>query len=184
MTGVEIVAIGVSLGGLKALERILPALPAGFRPPLIVVQHRRHEESRLEAILQRHCALPVSEPGDRTRIEGSRVYLAPSGYHLLVDREVFWLSVDPPVSHARPSIDVLFESLAAAYGAGALAIVLTGSSDDGAAGAKAIKGAGGRVFVQEPGGAESPVAPRAALATTTVDGVLSIEAIAALLARL
>lgn len=184
MTGVEVVAIGASLGGLNAFELILPALPRAFQPPLILVQHRRHEESRLDAMLQRRCPLPLSEPDDRTRIQPGHVYLAPSGYHLLVDRNVFWLSVDPPVAHARPSIDVLFESLAEAYGAGALGIVLTGSSEDGAAGARAIKAAGGRVFVQEPSGAQSPVSPRAVLAATPVDGVLSIEGIAGLLAGL
>ncbi len=185
MTTGRIVAIGASLGGLAAFEAVLRVLPKGFGLPVILVQHRRQEtDSRLCELLQRHCALPVCEPEDRAPLEPGRVYLAPAGYHLMVDREVFFLSVDPPVSNARPSIDVLFDSLADAHGDRVVAVVLTGASDDGAEGARAIKRAGGKVFVQNPQTAHAPTAPRSALAQTEVDGVLELPAIAELIAGL
>jgi len=183
VSSVELIAIGASLGGLKAFELILRALPPSFTAPLVLVQHRRLEsDGRLPELLQRHCRCPVVEPDDRTPIEGGHVYVAPPNYHLHLDRRSFWLSIDPPVSFARPSIDVLFESVADAYGPAGMAIMLTGASEDGAAGAQALKRAGGRVYVQDPKTAEAQTAPSAVLARTAVDGVLSLESIADLVA--
>jgi len=98
---------------------------------------------------------------------------------LLVERGSLALSTDPPVLFARPSIDVLFESVADAYGETAVGVVLTCSNEDGAAGARAIKAAGGRVLVQDPRTAEAAIGPRAAIAATTVDAVLDLLEIAA-----
>jgi two-component system chemotaxis response regulator CheB len=97
---------------------------------------------------------------------------------MLVERGLLSLSIDPPVAFARPSIDVLFESVAQAYGARALAVVLTGSNHDGAAGAAAIKRHGGVVLVQDPAGAEASETPSAAIAATRVDAVLPLPALA------
>jgi two-component system chemotaxis response regulator CheB len=113
------------------------------------------------------------------------VYLAPSDYHLLVeDGGLLALSVDAPVRFARPSIDVLFESVADAYGPSAIGVMLTSSNDDGVEGARAIKRAGGRIVVQDPATAESPIGPRAALANVEVDRVLPLEDMAAALVEL
>jgi len=183
VNGIEIVAVGASLGGLKAFEILLRALPPRFESPIVLVQHRRAESDGLLVELMRgHCRCPVVEPQDRAAVEKGHVYVAPASYHLLLDRGFFWLSVDPPVWFARPSIDVLFESVADAFGPAALAVVLTGASEDGAAGAHAVKRAGGRVLVQDPATAESPVAPRATLGRTAVDGVLSVAEIAVIVA--
>jgi two-component system chemotaxis response regulator CheB len=185
VTSVDVVAIGASLGGLTAFETILRALPVTFDPVLILVQHRSPEfGDRLAPLLQNHCALPVLEPDDHTAVEGGRVYVAPANYHLLLDREVFWLSVDPPVWYARPSIDVTFESVAEAFRDRALCVMLTCGSEDGAQGALAVKRAGGRVYVQDPVTAEAPIGPRAVLARMTVDGVLSVDEIARTVSRL
>jgi len=127
---------------------------------------------------------PLIEPEDKAPIEPDHVYLAPSDYHMLVDHRTLSLSVDPPLRYSRPSIDILFESVAEAYGRGALGIVLTGSNEDGAVGAAAIKHAGGRVLVQDPKSAQSPVAPLAVLAETIVDAVLPLERIAGALRKL
>lgn len=171
-----IIAVGASLGGLAAIQVLLRALPAELGCPVALVQHRRADpDSHLAELLSRHSALPVCEPEDKTPIERNRVYLAPSDYHLLVDRDEFALSVDPPVHFARPSIDVLFESVADAYGAAAIAVVLTSSNEDGAKGALSIKRAGGKVLVQDPAQAESAVGPLAVLAKTKVDGVFRVE---------
>jgi two-component system, chemotaxis family, protein-glutamate methylesterase/glutaminase len=181
---VELVAIGASLGGLLQLERLLSRLPAEFPAAIAMCQHRHDDtDSGLVRLLQKHSKLPVSEPEPLEPILPGRAYLAPAGYHLLVDERAFNLSVDPPVSFARPSVDVLFESVADAYGRNSAGVILTSSSADGANGAKAIKRAGGKIAVQDPKTAESPIASRAALEMTTADFVGDTELIADLLIR-
>jgi two-component system chemotaxis response regulator CheB len=179
VTPAELVVVGSSLGGLAAVRTLLGALPGGFRPPVIIAQHRRADaDSRLQEILAGSCVLPVVEPEDKEPLRRGCVYVAPANYHVLVEREALWLSIDPPVSYARPSIDVLFESAAEAFGQSLIAVVLTGSSDDGAAGARAIKRAGGVILVQDPRTAESPVMPQAAITATKVDFVLPLPQLA------
>jgi two-component system, chemotaxis family, protein-glutamate methylesterase/glutaminase len=105
------------------------------------------------------------------------VYFAPADYHLLVEKGEFSLSVDEVVHHSRPSIDVLFESAADAYGPALIGVILTGANDDGAAGVKRIKSRGGLVVAQDPKTAEAPAMPAAAIATGAVDQVLPLEQI-------
>jgi two-component system chemotaxis response regulator CheB len=175
MSNIEMVVVGASLGGLTAVRKILSALPADFGPALAIVQHRRADsDNHLPEILAGSCVLPLIEVEDKEEIRPGCVYLAPANYHLLFEESSFCLSIDAPVCFARPSIDVLFESAADRYGAAVAAVVLTGSSEDGAAGTRSIKRAGGTVFVQDPRTAESPVLPRAALAATAVDAVLGL----------
>jgi two-component system, chemotaxis family, protein-glutamate methylesterase/glutaminase len=181
---VELVAVGASLGGLLQLERLLSRLPAELPAAIAMCQHRHDDtDGGLVRLLQKHSKLPVSEPEPLEPILPGRAYLAPAGYHLLVDERAFNLSVDPPVSFARPSVDVLFESVADAYGRNSAGVILTSSSADGANGAKAIKRAGGKIAVQDPKTAESPIASRAALEMTTADFVGDTELIADLLIR-
>jgi len=176
---VTIVAIGASLGGLEALQRILPVLPANLGASILIAQHRRKDpDSQLCKLLARRCALPVVEPEDKMPLDLNHVYLAPADYHLLVEHGSIALSVDAPVCYARPSIDVLFESVADAYGPAAMGVMLTSANHDGADGLAAIQRAGGVVLVQDPKTAESPVGPLAALSKVTPDAVLTIEQIA------
>lgn len=177
--GVDMVVVGASLGGLDAVRLLLRSLPAEFSPPIVLVQHRMSEsDGLLVDLLAEQSLLPVSEPEDKDPIERGHFYVAPSDYHLLVEQGFFALSMDEPVCHARPSIDVLFESAADSYGAATIAIMLTGSNRDGADGAQAVKRAGGRVLVQDPQTALSPIAPTAVIESTAVDAVLSVERIA------
>lgn len=179
MNQVSIVALGASLGGLDALQRILSALPAPLGASVVITQHRRRDpDSHLRELLARHCKLPLCEPEDKTPLEVNHVYLAPADYHLLVERGALALSVDPPVCYARPSIDVLFESVADAYGPAALGVMLTSANHDGADGLAAIRRAGGATLVQDPKTAESPVGPRAALAKVEAAVVLPLDRIA------
>jgi two-component system chemotaxis response regulator CheB len=179
MSRISIVAVGASLGGLDALYRILSALPAQLGASVVIAQHRRRDpDSQLCSLLARRCPLPICEPEDKTPLELDHVYLAPPDYHLLVERGSLALSVDPPVCYARPSIDVLFESVADAYGSAALGVMLTSSNHDGADGLAAIKSAGGSAIVQDPNTAESAVGPLAALAKVRADSVLSLDQIA------
>jgi two-component system chemotaxis response regulator CheB len=174
----EIVVVGTSWGGIEALEVLLRGLPATFQPPVLVVHHLGGSAAELGALLQRYSALPVSVPNDKERILPGSVLLAPAGYHLLVEPGSVALSTDGPVQHARPSIDVLFESAADAYAEVVIGVVLTGASQDGVRGAAAIKRRGGRILVQDPAEATSPTLPRAAIAAARPDRVLPLAAIA------
>lgn len=180
----EIAAVGASLGGLEALQQLLAGLPADFSLPVVVVQHRSEERDELAALLQQHSPLPVSEAEDKEPIAPGRVYLAPAGYHLLAEEGAFALSTEAPVLYARPSIDLLFESVAEAYGPRALAVVLTGNSGDGAKGGARIEARGGLVVVQDPRTAEAPAMPRAALEAVPAARVLQLPQLAAWLAGL
>jgi two-component system chemotaxis response regulator CheB len=180
---VEMIVIGTSLGGLRALEIVLGGLPPGFPIPIAVVQHRAAEESQLARLLQGHCRLRVADVNDKDRVVAGRVYLAPPDYHLLVDAGHFALSTEARVCFARPSIDVLFESAADVYRDRVVGVVLTGASHDGTAGALRIKMLGGRVLAQDPTTAESPVMPRAAIQAGAVADVLPLADISLYLSR-
>lgn len=173
-----LVVIGASLGGLAALPVLLRALPADYGAPLVIVQHRGQGSDDLAAALQRGCLLPVREVEDKDPLRPGVVFLAPTDYHVLVDEGRLCLSTEPRVHHARPSIDVLFESAAAVYGVGVLAVVLTGTSRDGAFGALQVKRRGGVVLVQDPRTAEGRLMPEAAIAATHVDRVLTLDQLA------
>ena len=110
-------------------------------------------------------------------IEPRNVYLAPPDYHLLVQRGSFALSTDARVQFARPSIDVLFESAAYAYGRGVIGIILTGANDDGAAGLAVVKQRGGVAVIQDPRGAAKRTMPDAAIAATAADAILPLDEI-------
>jgi len=175
----EMIAIGASWGGLQAVSTLLFGLSADVDAAIVVAQHRGPTSSGggLEALLQRHAGRPVSEPHDKDTIERGHVYLAPADYHLLVEDGHFALSIDSRVQYARPSIDVLFESVAEAYRERAIGIVLTGANEDGAAGLAAIKERGGVAVVQDPATAERRTMPDAALAATGADAVLPLAEI-------
>src|SRR5205814_1741443 len=130
------------------------------------------------------CALRVFEARDKQVIEHGRVYLAPPEYHLLIDEGAIALSTEAPVCHARPSIDVLFESAADAFRERAIGVVLTGASRDGARGAARVQQRGGFIVVQDPTTAESSVLPNAAIAATQADCILPLPEIAPFLVSL
>lgn len=184
----EIVCIGTSHGGLTALQQLLPALPEDFAASVCIVQHRRRDSDYgLCEYLQRHCRLEIREPNDKEKIAPGVVYLAPRDYHLLVEHEEFALSVEAPVTFARPSVDVLFESVADAYRERAIGVILTGTNRDGAHGLAKIKERGGIVLVQEPASAEASQMPQAAIEEVTaerVDFILPLADVADCLLRL
>ncbi len=181
----RLVAVGVSLGGLEAIPVLLGSLAADFDTPVVIVQHRAADsESRLAELLSRRTHRPVEEPESGCVVTRGRIYLAPADYHILLDGEHLALSTESAVGYARPSIDVLFESVAEELGRGAVAVVLTGATADGAAGAARIAAAGGVVLVQEPSTAESRVAPTAAIERIARAEVLRLPAMGPRLAQL
>ncbi|HEY9624095.1 MAG TPA: chemotaxis protein CheB [Crinalium sp.] len=181
----ELVVIGSSLGGLRALELILPALPNYLPVAMAIAQHRHpYSNGSLLAFLQRHSALPVLEVEDKQPIETGHIYLAPADYHVLVEKGSFALSTEAPVAYARPSIDVLFETAADAYGKRVIGVILTGASSDGARGLAKIQKHGGFPIVQDPNTAENCLMPNAAIASVSTANVLPLRDIAPFLVHL
>ena len=182
MTGEHVyrgVVIGGSAGGVEALVVILAALPADFRLPLLVVQHLHASD---DGAFSRHLAhrvrRPVMEPCDKQPIEPGQIYTAPANYHMLVEKDdTISLSVDDKVNYSRPSIDVLFESAAHAWGTGVIAVILSGANNDGTEGMRKIKAVGGLNIAQDPDSAETQYMVRAAIDSGVVDEVLLPEKI-------
>ncbi len=181
----RMIAVGTSLGGFEALKTILGGLPADFPAPIAVVQHRSGEDSEgLLRLIEPYVTLPLVEVEDKDQVVDGHVYLCPPNYHLVAERGYFALSADSPVMYARPSIDVLFESVAESYGDRAMGVLLTGMSRDGTAGLAKIKERGGFAVVQDPASAEGHTIPQSAIASVAVDKVLPLGEIAAFLVEL
>jgi two-component system chemotaxis response regulator CheB len=174
------VAIVASAGGLDAIGRVLSSLEAGLRASVIVLVHLLPERrSMLPELLGRRTDLHVKQAEDGDVLEDGWVYVAGPDAHLVVTAEHrLRLDTGPPVHYARPAADVLLTSLAGAYGGSCLAVVLTGAGTDGADGARAVKAAGGRVVAQDRSSSEHFGMPGAAIATGSVDDVLSLSEIA------
>ena len=175
----DVIAVGGSWGGLEATGRLLEGIPGEVAQPIVVALHRAADSKRglLESLLRHHTSRAVAEPGDKDPIAPHHVYVAPPDYHLLVEGGRFALSVEARVQHARPSIDVLLESVAQDYREHAIGIVLTGANADGAAGLAAIKRHGGVAIVEDPRTAAMRIMPDAAIAAAEADAVLPLQEI-------
>lgn len=171
----EAIVIGGSAGAMDALSEILPALPPGFPIPIAIVLHLPpNRTSLLAQVFGARCAVAVREVEDKEPIAPATIYVAPPNYHLLIERRrTFALSVDDPVNYSRPSIDVLFESAADAYGPRLMGVLLAGANQDGVAGLGRIKAAGGATLVQDPRSATSSEMPGGAVRRGYADRVLA-----------
>lgn len=173
------VVIGASAGAVQALLRILPALPADYPLPLLIVVHVPPDRiNALVGLFADKCTLTVKEAEDKEHASAGTIYFAPSDYHLLIEQDgSLALSSDEPVHHSRPAIDVLFETAADAWGPAVTGLVLTGANHDGAAGLRAIMDGGGIGMVEDPASAEMPAMPMAALARCPSAARLRLETI-------
>lgn len=179
------VVIGASAGAIQALSRILPALSVSYPIPVLIVVHVPADGSDIASLFQSKCRLTVKEAEDKEPILPGVIYFAPSGYHFLTERDrSVSLSVDEPVLYSRPSIDVLFESAADAYGANLVGVILTGANGDGAEGLQAVVAAGGIALVEDPLEAFASAMPTAALARCYGARPMSLDKIAAYLVEL
>nr|WP_315399558.1 chemotaxis protein CheB [uncultured Duganella sp.] len=183
---IEAVVIGASAGGVGALLKLLPDLPAGYGRPVVALLHLpENRQSQLADVFRQRMALPVREAADKEALSSGTLYFGGSGYHLSVESDrSFSLSCEAPLHFARPAIDFLMESAADAYGPALLGILLTGANQDGAAGLAAIGRAGGLTVVQDPDDAEVATMPREAIRLRTPDLVLSLDDIHTLLLML
>ena len=175
--GYTAVVIGASAGGMNALDTILSQLVPEFMMSVVIVQHTLPTS---DYFLARHLndvsPLRVKQADEKEIIQPGAVYIAPANYHLLIETDkTFSLSVDELVNYSRPSMDVLFESAADAYGSRLVGMILTGGNVDGSYGLKVIKESGGLAIVQNPDTAEAAAMPRAAMAAAAIDHILPLE---------
>ncbi|MEO5659726.1 MAG: chemotaxis protein CheB [Polaromonas sp.] len=183
---IEAVIMGASAGGVEALLTLLSGLPASFHLPVVVVLHLpENQHSRLAEIFQHRSSMAVQEAQDKQSIAPATLYFAPPGYHLSIEMDrSFSLSCEERVHFSRPSIDVLMESAADAYGAHLAGILLTGASSDGAAGLAKIGHLGGLTVVQDPAEAQIATMPEAAIRQRQPDLILKLTSIRSLLLEL
>ncbi|HEY1358597.1 MAG TPA: chemotaxis protein CheB [Thermoleophilaceae bacterium] len=181
----DVIVVGASAGGVEALERLVSGLPPELPASVFVVLHLLSTgTSVLDSILARSGPLPATVAEDGERFERGHIYVAPPDHHLLIRDEHIQLTLGPRENGHRPAIDPLLRSAARARGSRVVAVVLSGSLDDGAAGARFVKERGGAAVVQEPSEALYPAMPVNAIAATDVDQVAPIAEMPDALCRL
>jgi two-component system chemotaxis response regulator CheB len=182
---VEVVVVGASLGGPRALATLLRKLPRDFPAPIAVVQHIADGFTEgLASWLAQETPLEVAEARDYEPLRPGRVLLAPSGRHLVLSPGAAHLSDGPPVETFKPSVTPLFASAARHYGRRCCGVLLTGMGRDGAEGLKAIKDAGGPTVVQDEATSAVFGMPRAAIELGAADRVLALDDIPRVLVEL
>ncbi len=185
-------AIGVSTGGPAALDILLPALPPGFPLPVLIVQHMPEVFTRLFAErLNGRCRLPAHEAVEGEPVRPGTIYIAQGNWHMEVlaaahtsSPPTLHLAQGPLENHCRPAVDVLFRSMAAVYGAGVLAVVLTGMGSDGMKGCRAIREQGGSVLAQDQATSTVWGMPGAVAQAGLAQKVLPLDAIAGEIVRM
>jgi two-component system, chemotaxis family, protein-glutamate methylesterase/glutaminase len=181
----DMIVIGASAGGVKAMMTLVHGLPAHFPASVFVVLHIPPQNpSTLPTLLCRAGPLRAFHPLDHELIEQQLIYVAPPDCHLLVEVGQIRLSKGLKEKWTRPAIDPLFRSAAHAYGPRVIGVILTGALNDGTAGLLAVKRSGGVAIVQDPASALYPDMPRSALSSVTVDYIVPLSGIAPLLVRL
>jgi len=180
--GHDLIVIGASVGGVDALRRILPRLPADLPAAVCIVVHLSPTHvTHLDEVLQARCALPVTLARNMAPLDRGCVYLAPPDHHLLIGEDHVRVMRGPKENGHRPAVDPLFRTAAHVYGRRVVGVILTGSLDCGAAGLAIIKMAGGIAIVQDPADAEYADMPLNAIHATQPDHIAPIERIPELL---
>ena len=179
----ELVAIGISTGGPSALAELVPRLD-GVVTPILIVQHMPpYFTSSLAQSLNNKSQLRIKEAEDGDLIEKRHVYIAPGGKQMMVvkgddGRGVIKITTDAPVNNCRPSVDYLYSSLAKAFPAKVLAVIMTGMGNDGAKGCVEIRNGGGVVFAQDEASSAVFGMPREAVKKGGVDKIVSLAELA------
>jgi two-component system chemotaxis response regulator CheB len=184
----EVVAIGISTGGPKALSEMLPRLPADFPVPIVIVQHMPPVFTKsLADDLNRRCPLRVREAEDRQVLGVGDVLFAPGGTQMKVRRDGECVRVaitdDPPENSCKPAADYLFRSVVQAYGGSTLGVIMTGMGSDGTAGCRLIKQAGGRLIAQDAASCVVYGMPRGPIEEGLADVVAPLDRIASEMVR-
>ena len=175
----KVVIIGGSAGSLNALMQVLPELPKLNDFAIVIVLHRkRTDDQTLEELIRLKSRIEVKSVEDKTALLPGFIYVAPSNYHLLFEKDDHLaLDTSEKINYSRPSIDVSFESAAEIYGSSLVGILLSGSNSDGTQGLKAIRNAGGTIVVQNPLSADMPFMPNNAILYADPDFILDMQQI-------
>lgn len=183
---IRAIVVGASAGGIEAMMQLFSTLPKDYPLPIISVIHMPdNHTSNLAEVFQQWTRIKVQDAEDKAAILPRRLYFAPAGYHLLIEEdETFSLSCELPVNYSRPSIDLLMQTAAQAFGKGVLGILLTGANFDGALGMKAIHDQGGVTIVQDPLEAKSGTMPKEAIKLQAPDLIRKITDIKLILLQL
>ncbi|HEY7248380.1 MAG TPA: chemotaxis protein CheB [Xanthobacteraceae bacterium] len=179
-----IIVIGASMGGVGALQRLAAGLQQDIRAALFIVQHVGRGPSELPRLLSLSGPLRAAHARQAEAIRAGRIYVAPPDHHLILARGYTRLTRGPRENWARPAIDPLFRSAARAYGDCVIGVILTGGLNDGSAGLRVVRGAGGVAVVQDPADADAPDMPRNALRHAGADYRVRLAAIPELVAQL
>jgi two-component system, chemotaxis family, protein-glutamate methylesterase/glutaminase len=174
------IVLGASAGGFYALRKLIPMLPCDFSLPIIIVQHiSPTSDNYMSRFLNNLSEVEVKEVDEKEALLPGHVYIAPPNYHLLIEENrTTSLSTEEKRNYSRPSIDILFETAALAFGNELIGIILTGANHDGAEGLRKIKLAGGYCIVQDPSEAEAEAMPKAAIKKSNPQKILSLNDIA------
>ena len=179
MTERAVIGVASSAGGIRSLLALTAGLPPAFPAGILIAQHLGPApSSKLARVLARSCSLPVRAAVDGEAVAPGVVVVCPTGAHIAVEPGPrLCLKWEGPLHFVRPSADLLFESVAAAYGERAIAVVLTGTGHDGSMGVTAVKKRHGTVIVQDEGSSEFFGMPSAAIKTGAVDFILALDEI-------
>jgi len=180
-----VIGIGASAGGISSLIQLLPSVPQSLPACFVVVLHLAPDhKSYLADILGRNCNMPVKEAQNNELLREGVVYIAPPNAHITVVNNRLRLGLEPPVHMHRPSIDVLFESIADEFKERGIGILLSGAGCDGSDGLRRVKAAGGSTLVQDPREASFASMPEHGRDTGCADYVVPVKEIAAQLSNL
>lgn len=178
MSDCKVLIIGGSAGSLDVLLKILPNLEVPSFSIVIILHRKQSDDSTLEELIAVKTKIPVKEVEDKVELLPGFIYIAPSDYHLLFEKNnVLSLDISEKINYSRPSIDVSFESASDVFGKSLVGILLSGANADGTHGLIAIKKAGGTIIVQDPEAAEMPFMPNNAIEFSSPDYILSVEKI-------
>ena len=182
----ELLVIGGSAGSLEVLLQALPHLNPDLPMAIILVLHRKHDESSLLTdLLATRTQLKVKEAEDKDTIDAGTIYIAPSNYHLLVEKNrTLSLDYSEKINYSRPCIDATFQTAADAFGKNLVCVLLSGSNADGVEGLLAVKEAQGITAVQDPETCEVAYMPKQALLRVAIDHVIDGKRLAAFIKSL
>ncbi|RZK11868.1 MAG: chemotaxis protein CheB [Flavobacterium sp.] len=185
ISGCKVLIIGGSAGSLDVLLKILPHLEVPSFA-IVIVLHRKHtDDTTLEELIAVKTQIPVREVEDKIALESGNIYIAPSDYHLLFEKnDLLSLDISEKINYSRPSIDVAFESAADVYGKSLVGILLSGANSDGTDGLIAIKKNGGSIIVQKPETADMPFMPNNAIEHSFPDHVLDVSQLLQLISKI
>jgi len=176
----QLVVIGASAGGINAVKQVLSRIPMDFNAPIVIAQHMNSFMNMFFIdYLNTYTSLKVKEANHMELLLPRRVYYIPPNYHGLVEKGRLILNADAKVNYSRPSIDVLFESVALEENENAIGVILSGANSDGAYGMKLIKQYGGSTIIQNPKSAEFSVMPSASVMAIKPDHILDLQDIGA-----